>query len=259
MTTPQVPQRGGIRRLYSVLWTHARGMRGRFVVALSLLITAQLMRIALPWMFGRAIDELQLQGLEGLRRAGAWLLAMLATVIVAWVMHGPARIVERRTALFAREQLADSLFGRVLSLPLRWHERHHSGDTLYRLQKTTAALFGFAQNQFIYLQNIVSIIGPIVALLAVSAITGGVALVGYTIVAILLLRFDRVMIRLVRAENAADGRYTASVVDSVGNISGSRARCAARCARATSRCRSRSGATSSSTRPSGRRSTCSTA
>jgi ABC-type multidrug transport system fused ATPase/permease subunit len=209
----------GIGRLYAVLWAHARGVRGRMVLALAMLVVAQVVRLAIPWLFGCAVNALQTQGIDGVRRAGWYMLAMLGAATLAWAMHGPARIVERRVALYARERLADALFARLLALPWRWHEKHHSGDTLHRLQATSAALFGFAQNQFIYLQNIVSIVGPIIALLAVSAITGGVALAGYTIIAIVLARFDREMVQLVRAENAAERRYTSAVVDSVGNIS----------------------------------------
>jgi ABC-type multidrug transport system fused ATPase/permease subunit len=194
-------------------------MRGRMMLALSLLVIAQVVRLAIPWLFGCAVNALQEQGEDGVRRAGWYLLAMLGAALIAWAMHGPARIVERRVALFARERLADSLFARLVSLPLRWHEHHHTGQTLHRLQNTTAALFGFAQNQFIYLQNIISVIGPIVALVAISAITGVAALAGYVIIAIILVRFDREMVRLVREENAAERRYTSSVVDAAGNIS----------------------------------------
>jgi len=54
---------------------------------------------------------------------------------------------------------------------------------------------------------------------AVSAVTGGAALAGYVVIAAVLLRYDRVMVRLIREENAAERRYTASVVDGAGNIS----------------------------------------
>jgi ATP-binding cassette, subfamily B, bacterial len=194
-------------------------MRGRLVIALALLVVAQIVRLAIPFLFGCAVNALQQQGDDGVRRAGWYLLAMLLAAMVAWAMHGPARIIERRTAMYARERLADALFGRLLSLPWRWHEKHHSGDTLHRLTKTTAALFSFAQNQFIYLQNLVSIVGPIIALFAVSAITGSAALAGYVVIVVLLVRFDRVMVRLVREENAAERHYTAGVVDAAGNIS----------------------------------------
>jgi ABC-type multidrug transport system fused ATPase/permease subunit len=210
---------GGIGRLYSTLWMYAAGRRGRMVCALALLVVAQCVRISIPWLFGCAVNALQTDGIEGVRHAGGFLLLMLVAALVAWAMHGPARIIERRTALFARERLADALFGRLLALPLRWHERHHTGDVLHRLQKTTTSLFGFAQNQFIYLQNLVSVVGPIVALFAISAITGSAALVGYAIIGFALVRFDRLMVRLVREENAAERRYTSSLVDAAGNIS----------------------------------------
>src|SRR6478609_1441505 len=94
------PDAGGIRRLYSTLWTYAVGRRGRMLLALGLLVAAQAIRIAIPWLFGCAVNALQTQGIEGVRRAGWFLLLMLAAAIAAWAMHGPARILERRTALF---------------------------------------------------------------------------------------------------------------------------------------------------------------
>ena len=94
MTGPAIP-RGGIRRLYSVLWTHVRGMRARMVFALSLLVGAQIVRVMIPWLFGCAVNELQSQGGDGVRRASWFLLAMLAAAVLAWAMHGPARILEQ--------------------------------------------------------------------------------------------------------------------------------------------------------------------
>ncbi|MFN0246065.1 MAG: ABC transporter ATP-binding protein [Kofleriaceae bacterium] len=209
---------GGLRRLYSVLWTHARGMRGHLVLALALLVGAQALRLAIPYFFGAAVNALQKQHADGIARAGGYMLAIFVTVVIAWALHGPGRVLERRVALHARERLADHLFARVLALPLRWHEKHHSGETLHRLQATTSALYQFTQTQFVHLQNIVSIVGPIVALVAVSWITGTTALVGYAVIALILFRFDRTMMRLNREENAAERKYTATVVDSVGNI-----------------------------------------
>ncbi len=193
-------------------------MRRHLVLALALIAGAQTIRLAIPWLFGAAVNALQQQATDGIPRAGGYMLGILGVVFAAWALHGPGRVLERRVALYARERLSDHLFARLLALPLRWHEKHHSGETLHRLQSTTSALFQFAQSQFIHLQNLVSIIGPIVALVAISAITGLSALVGYGLIAIILLRFDRTMMRLSREENAAERKYTATVVDSVGNI-----------------------------------------
>src|SRR5438874_4072202 len=179
---------------------------------------AQLVRLTIPWFFGQAVNALQVQGMEGIRHARNDLLLMLAAVGVAWTMHGPARIVERFTALVVRERFADSLHAKALALPVRWHEQHHSGDTLHRMTRATASLASFAQSQFIYLQNMVSILGPIAALFLISRATGTAALVGYAAIGYFVVRIDSVMVRLVREENRAERRYNAALVDCLANI-----------------------------------------
>src|SRR5205814_9663347 len=105
--------------------------------------------------------------MEGITQARNDLLLMLAAVGVAWTMHGPARIVERFTALVVRERFADAVHLKALALPVRWHEQHHSGDTLHRMSRATTSLASFAQSQFIYLQHTVSFVGRLAALLPI--------------------------------------------------------------------------------------------
>ncbi|HWE26157.1 MAG TPA: ABC transporter ATP-binding protein [Myxococcales bacterium] len=209
---------GSLRKLYATLWRHAEGRRGKVVLFVVLLVTAQLVRLSIPWFFGEAVNALQTSGMEGITRARNDLLLMLAAVGVAWTMHGPARILERFTALVVRERFADSLHAKALALPVRWHEQHHSGDTLHRMTRATASLAQFAQSQFIYLQNMVSIVGPIAALFLISRATGAAALAGYVAVGFFVVRIDSVMVRLVREENRAERRYNAALVDCLGNI-----------------------------------------
>ena len=78
---------------------------------------AQVVRLTIPWFFGEAVNALQTSGMEGITRARNDLLLMLAAVGVAWTMHGPARIVERFTALVVRERFADALHVKALPTP----------------------------------------------------------------------------------------------------------------------------------------------
>src|SRR2546427_759303 len=149
---------------------------------------AQVVRLTIPWFFGEAVNALQAQGMEGITRARNDLLLMLAAVGVAWTMHGPARIVERFTALVVRERFADALHAKALALPVRWHEQHHSGDTLHRMTRATSSLASFAQSQFIYLQNTVSVVGPIAALFLISRATGAAAMAGYAAIGYFVAR-----------------------------------------------------------------------
>src|SRR5712671_3993759 len=209
---------GSVKKLYATLWQHAEGRRGKVVLFVVLLVAAQMVRLTIPWFFGEAVNALQTRGMEGLAQARNDLLLMLAAVGVAWTMHGPARIVERFTALVVRERFADALHAKALALPVRWHEQHHSGETLHRMTRATSSLASFAQSQFIYLQNTVSVLGPIAALYVVSRPTGAAAMAGYAAIAFFVVRIDSVRVRLVREENRAERRYNSALVDCLGNI-----------------------------------------
>ena len=207
-----------MRKLYATLWRHAEGRRRQVVLFVVLLVMAQVVRLTIPWFFGQAVNALQTSGMEGIARARNDLLLMLAAVGIAWTMHGPARIVERFTALVVRERFADALHVKALALPVRWHEQHHSGETLHRMTRATSSLSSFAQSQFIYLQNTVSVVGPIAALFLVSRATGAAALAGYATIGFFVVRIDAFMVRLVREENRAERRYNSALVDCLGNI-----------------------------------------
>lgn len=60
-----------------------------------------------------------------------------------------------------------------------------------RLEKAGTASVNFAQSQFIYLQNLVNLGGPLVALMLLSRAAGTLALAGYALIALVILRFDR--------------------------------------------------------------------
>src|SRR5206468_2574674 len=209
---------GSVRKLYATIWRHAEGRRRHMVLFVVLLVLAQVIRLTIPWFFGQAVNALQKSGMEGIAEARNDLLLMLAAVGVAWTLHGPARILERFTALLVRERFADALHAKALALPVRWHEQHHSGETLHRMTRATASLASFAQSQFIYLQNTVSILGPIAALFLISRATGAAALAGYAAIGYFVARIHAFMVLLLREENRAERRYSSALVDCLGNI-----------------------------------------
>jgi ATP-binding cassette subfamily B protein len=204
--------------LYRALWAHAAGGRQLLLYAFLLLLASQLFKLAVPWLAGNAIDRIQSGGLDALDEASRWLAMVFAAIVASWLLHGPGRILERNVALKVRERLSALLVGRLLAAQLAWHERHHSGDTTYRVQQSTNALYDFAQSQFIYLQNTVRLVGPIVALWLISPLVGAVALVGYGLIGFLITRFDRVMMRVAVEENRAQRAYSATLVDVLGNV-----------------------------------------
>jgi ABC-type multidrug transport system fused ATPase/permease subunit len=205
-----------MRELYVALWHYARGARPQLLGATALLTTSQLLRLTMPWLAAQGINALQTGDIA---RAGRWIAALAGIYLVSWLVHGPGRILERNVGLRVREALADALYARIAAAPLVWHDGHHSGELQHRVHQASRALSDFAQNQFIYLTNIVNFIGPLVALTLLSHASGAVAIGGYVVIAVIIVRFDRALMRLARTENDADRRYVAALLDFLGNAS----------------------------------------
>ena len=218
MQTPdkQLDPGNAIRQLYVALWHFAEGARGQLLGATALLASSQLIRLTLPYLAGQAINSLQRGELGG---AGRWIATLAGVSMGAWVLHGPGRILERNVGMKVRERLADELYARIASAPLAWHDGHHSGELQHRVHQASRALSDFAQNQFIWLTNAVNFVGPLVALALLSRTSGVTALAGYVLIGLVIVRIDRALMALARAENDADRRYVATLLDFLGNAS----------------------------------------
>lgn len=220
MTQPSLPAIATpLFQLYRHVWQHAAGVRARMTVALAMLGGSQLLKLAMPWMAAQAINSIQTAGIAGLAAAGRWIIGILGLQMVAWAVHGPARVMERSVALRVRRSVADALYARLTHAPLTWHERHHSGDLQHRVNQASGALSGFTESQFIYLQNLINVAGPLVALALLSTLTGSLAVVGFVLIAVAIVRFDGALMRLAERENTAQRRYASRLLDFVGNIS----------------------------------------
>lgn len=202
------------RDLYRALWLHALGARAQMLGAAALLSGAQLLRLTMPWLAAQAINALQ-QG--DMATAGRWILYLVGIYLLSWLLHGPGRVLERNVGVRVRVRLADALYARIAAAPLAWRDGRHSGELQHRVMQASRALSDFAQNQFDYLQSAFNFVGPLVALALLSRTSGAIAVSGYVVIALIILRFDRTLMQLARAENDADRRYAAALLDFVGN------------------------------------------
>jgi ATP-binding cassette, subfamily B, bacterial len=207
----------GLLYLYKELWRGSQGQRQKLIAAMALLVGAQCVLLVVPYLAGKAINALQTHGAAGLHSAGMWLLLIIAATASSWLLHGPGRLLERNVALTIRRRISMGLIEKLLVLPLSWHEANHSGATAHRVQQSSNALSAFAQSQFIYLNSAVRLVGPVVALWWLESIVGIAAVLGFCIICLSVVGFDRAMIRLAHRENDAERRYSSALIDSLGN------------------------------------------
>jgi len=208
----------GIPHLYRELWRYAEGARGVLLGAFALLLGSQLFKLAVPWLAGQAINRIQAGGLAGLSEAGLLLAGVFTATAASWAMHGPGRVLERNAAMRVREQIFGALTRRVLDAPLSWHEQRHTAETVSRVNQASGSLYGFAESQYIYLQNSVRLIGPVIALWLITPAVGAVAICGYVMLAWLISRFDKRMMDYALRESQTERRLSAALVDSLSNI-----------------------------------------
>ena len=217
-TAVRSPASTSVWRLYRDVWRHAHGMRGQYALALALLACSQVIKLLIPWLAAQAIDAVQMAGADQFGKAALLTAAILAVYASVWALHGPGRVLERSVGLHVRASVADALYVRLAHLPLAWHESRHSGDVEQRAQQSSRALALFAENQFVYLQNVVNIVGPLVALYLVSAATGWIAFAGFVAIAVVIVRFDRRLMRLAEEINLGERRYGVRLLDFLGNV-----------------------------------------
>ncbi|MEP7058315.1 MAG: ABC transporter ATP-binding protein, partial [Caldimonas sp.] len=205
--------------LYRSVWRYAEGVRARLLASTLLLTGSTVIKLALPWLAAQAINTLQQGGAGSVGRAALWVAAILLVYAASWGLHGPGRVLERNVGVRVRKGVADALYAKLTRAPLAWHERQHSGEVQNRVAQASGGLYDFAQNQFIYLQSAVNFAGPIIALALLSTATGWIALAGYVLIGFVILRFDHALLLLAARENQAERRYSASLLEFLGNIS----------------------------------------
>ena len=204
--------------LYRGIWRYAEGARTAMLASMALLMGSQLVRLSVPWFAAQAIDALQKGGPASLPRALGWVGCVMGAAVGAWTLHGPGRVLERRVGMRVRESLSDELYTRLTAAPLSWHERHHSNDMQQRVRQSTQALYEFSANQFIYLQSLVGLVGPLVALAALSPGIGLAAFATFGALALVSMRIDRTLMKLAVQEMEAERRYGAGMADFLGHI-----------------------------------------
>ena len=171
-----------------------------------------------PYAFGRTIDLLQTFTPEKIWSVIFWLLFGVVLVPIFWLFHGPARVVERKVALKIQQTFRLNLYEQLTHLPLKWHQDHHSGNIITRVNRASTALHSFAEDQFIYIETIVKFIISIGFLMWISLPVGIVSLLSCSLATLVVIIFDRKLIPLYESENEIDNRVGAVFFDYISNM-----------------------------------------
>lgn len=204
--------------LIRAVWRNGKPWHGKIVGYYIAFIVAQGFLSLSPYAFGRTIDLLQNFTPERFWSVIFWLVLGVVLVPLFWLFHGPARVVERKVALKIQQAFRLHLYEQLTHLPLKWHQDHHSGNIITRVNRAATALHRFAEDQFIYIETIVKFVISIGFLMWISLPVGIVSLISCSFATLLVILFDRRLIPLYESENEIDNRVGGVFFDYISNM-----------------------------------------
>lgn len=202
-----------------MVWRSAEGRRGLFILHIALSACSMVFWLATPLVVAKLMNAAQAKAYDGQAQECALLiLAIILMGILGWAFHGPSRVLEQVTAFCARRNLQSDLLMKVVRLPVKWHQAHHSGETIDRVGRASSSLADFATESFQALGVITRFIGSIV-MLSYFMPMAGLFIIGATVVTLgAVLLFDRKLIPLYDQTNRQTNKVAASVQDYLTNV-----------------------------------------
>lgn len=204
--------------LIRTVWRNGKPWRHIIVGYYIAYIIAQSVLSLGPYAFGKTVDILQHFTPDKLTSVVLWLSMSVAVLLIFWLFHGPARVKEREVAMHIQQDLRSRIYEQLTQLPLKWHQNHHSGNIISRINRASTALYRFAGDQFIYIETIIKFIASSCFLLWISLPVGLLSLLSCAISIVTVLLFDRKLIPLYNKENEIDNHVGAVMFDYISNM-----------------------------------------
>ncbi len=175
--------------------------------------------MATPMVFAKILNGLQLyQGKVLIHYTVRWVFIWLGLSISSNIIHRFGRYYEFQVAFQVKQHFLNLYYTTLANLPLAWHVKHHSGDSLNRVSLSQKALHDFATRQFLYIEYAMRVIGSLGFLLYFSWQISLLGLVMGLISIFLLKHFDQRLAKLYHILNEINHRVSARLFDYISNI-----------------------------------------
>src|SRR5215203_1897871 len=187
--------------LLKTSWKYARGRRKTFVLVYAMFLIAQIIGALHPLLFGWFIGNVQNDSAKVMHYTLLFVGRYLGLKLTEWCFHGPARIMERTLAFNLSRNFLREKYHQTLHLTAKWHQDHHSGATINRLQKAYDGVRNFFDRGFMFLYTVTKFVFSIGAILYFSPLFGSIAVVLGVITIWVISRFDKAYIRTLKEVN----------------------------------------------------------
>jgi ATP-binding cassette subfamily B protein len=206
-------------------WRYAAGYRKAILLYALLLAGATIVTLCEPYVIGRALNAVQADA-TGATKAGAKLWEAISVnlylyfgiQVVFWLLHGPARVLERYCAFHIKAAYKQHLFSVVTHLPIQWHRRHHSGESIDKINRASVALGGFCEDSFEVIYMVLRLAGSLGVLFCFMPLAGWVAAATTVLAFGNIALWDRFLYKQYHQLNKSENHTASAIHDYVTNI-----------------------------------------
>src|SRR3954471_7490945 len=200
------------RRLLGFLRPYRRGV----VVSAVLAAAAMVMTVAIPWLTGRAIDQMREGDHSGLRTLA---LAVLAAGVLRIALTIARRLIAGRVSLGVELDLRRRMYGHFQSLELAFFDRQQTGQLMSRATVDLQSVRFFLGYGLIFmLQSGLTILLAAAAMIATQPGLAAISLAPVPVVILVAARYGRIARPALQEVQQRIAELTADVEENVGGV-----------------------------------------
>lgn len=199
-------------------WKYARSEKKKLVVTYVMFVVANVIFSLQPLLLGWFVNKIQTDTNEVLKYAFIYIGIYVSLKLLEWMMHGPARIMERTLAFSISRNFIQEKYHQVLHLSPRWHQDNHSGATINRIRKAYESLREFFDRGFTNLYTMTKFLFSVIAIVYFSPLFGMIAVIMGLTTVFVISQFDVPFIKTLREMNQKEHEVSSNLFDSLSNI-----------------------------------------
>lgn len=207
--------------LVRAAWEACTGRRGKLLAFITLFALAYSSELIIPWTIGYIINVFVKEGFshEAYTKALFGVLAYIVIRLGSTALHHFARYMQMKVAYKARAYTLNKIFKALLTFPLHWHIRHHSGEITSKLHRSAGAIDTFiGLYTWQITESLVKIGLASVALCALDFWIAAVVALVASISLILMIFYNRRVTESIRTRNKFENKINQTCIDYLSNI-----------------------------------------
>lgn len=165
--------------------------RTRYWTFIILRFISIILLMSQPLVLSWAINTLQTGGAEAFGEITLLALGYAALSLVFWMTHGPSRVLERENAWGVHRAMVHLCYDRMRHAPLSWHQNHHSGALINRINIAAEGMQRFSQQIYLHTETLAFLFLPIVVLAWIAPWVGIAAAIFMAGIFPMILWFDK--------------------------------------------------------------------